>query len=53
MPPALNPLTWSDSQFNLLLYILLAAPLFPAVFLCYCLHLTAKIESTREELSEN
>ena len=52
MPPFLNPLTWSDTQFNILLYLLSAALLLPAVFLTYLLILTFKIESARTETQE-
>ena len=52
MPPFINPLTWSDSQFSLLFYLLSAALLLPAVFTLYLLHLTFKIESKRKEIQE-
>lgn len=48
-----DPLTISDFQFECLMILLSAALLLPAVFTLYLLHLTFKIESSREELSEN
>ena len=52
MPPTLNPLSWSDFQFNILLTALAILPLFPAgLFLFY--HFTIiKIELFREEERE-
>ena len=48
-----DPLTISDFHFECLMILLSAALLLPAVFTLYLLYLTSKIESSREELSEN
>lgn len=52
MPPSLNPLNWSDFQFNLLLYLFLVVPLLSAALMFYLLFMTFKIESAREEIQE-
>ena len=48
-----DPLTLSDFHFECLMILLSAALILPAVFTLYLLRLTFKIESSREELSEN
>lgn len=48
-----DPLAISDFHFECLMIALSAALLLPAVVTLYLLHLTYKIESSREELSEN
>lgn len=48
-----DPLTISDFHFECLMILLSAAFLLPAAFTLYLLYLTFKIESSREDLSEN
>lgn len=48
-----DPLTISDFHFECLMILLSTSLLLPAAFTLYFLYLTSKIESSREELSEN
>jgi len=52
MPPFLNPLNWSNFQFNLLLAALIIIPLFPAGLFLYYQLTIIRIELFREEERE-